>query len=1156
MVVAAVGIALGTVHATPARAQININVLHSFSTNDFSANGSFPEGQPLLIGSTLYGVTEYGGSTNCDAGCGTVYQVGTNGTGFSLLCTFTGGADGANPYCTLVSAGSFSYGMTFNGGLDDGGVIFGVATTATNGTNVVLHTFQGGASDGQFPNGSLTLFNGSTLYGMTSGGGSNELGVIFQIGANTNGTNFSVLYSFAGGTNDGAFPNEGVVVGGSTLLYGTTSEGGSNDLGIVFACNTALTNNALTILHHFGGADNDDGDSPTGPLALDGSTLYGVTTYGGADDMGTVFKVGIDGTGYTLLHSFSGWPIDGAWPLFGPLVVTNSVIYGTTQFGGQNDAGVLFEMGTDGTGFTVLHGFTAGSTNDGAFPGFGPLLSGSVLYGVTPNGGTDDLGVVYEALLTNVLPLAACTNVSGSAASGVVTINVTAGEVYQCQSTGSIEFTPNGCWSDPNGHFVGSCAAYTTNSPPCPGLPPFSLVGEVGGICIPLGSSAYFIAPTNGPLTLYYNNDTNYSGSFQTCITPLGYATEAPLTLRVVCYNIQADTVNIANPGIVSPTCGLIMPYTGPGGTYGTNCTGSVTNGGVLEGIGEEIINGDPAQPIDILALEETTSNSQTVQPIVSALNTFYSWYNYLYTTPAGYAMSTYQATEAGGDPTTGNGPNALVYNTNTLQLIASFPVDPPGGTNSLGTATGELREVMRYEFAPAGVTPTTNNEFYVYVSHYKADAGSQYDQERLGEATIIRNDEYLSLPTNSRVLYVGDYNPDDNSGEPGYQTICSNGVPGIANSATGQGQGVDPLNIAWNPYTSASSTINWSSSTTNKQILFMLSEEGYDLLYRDDLQVMTSNVYYYVAGGLQYVHGTYHSFGNNASLPYNTSVNNTNNTALNDLDPVKTNATGLSAAVLLEDLTGASDHLPIVADYTISVSLFQVTPPTCCFTYTTNEPLEICVSDCSVSSLPEIGWEWLWGDGGYSYGSNPPCYTYASAGTYVVTQIVCSTLACCTNSQSVTFGSPFPWWQDYYFGSTTNPAAAPGVVHYGTAMSNTNKFLAGFSGTNAAAYLHIISIANTNGNINVTYLGASGDTNYPGGPSLRTNVLEYTTGAANGSYTNGSWTDTGQFNILGVDQTADNSGGTGKGTVTNMTDFGGSSARPSRFYRVRVLLP
>src|SRR5579862_7556957 len=134
-------------------------------------------------------------------------------------------------------------------------------------------------------------------------------------------------------------------------------------------------------------------------------------------------------------------------------------------------------------------------------------------------------------------------------------------------------------------------------------------------------------------------------------------------TIRVVTYNIE-DDIN----GATTPLPGLIAPS-----------GGSVTNGGVLEGIGEEIVNGDPAQPIDILGLEETTSNTTTVQPIVNGLNAFYASHNI----PAGYAMSSYQATESGNDPTSGNGPNAVVYNTNTLQLVASVGVGTPLGSSN-----------------------------------------------------------------------------------------------------------------------------------------------------------------------------------------------------------------------------------------------------------------------------------------------------------------------------------------------------------------------------------------------------------------------------------------------------------------------------------------
>ena len=140
-----------------------------------------------------------------------------------------------------------------------------------------------------------------------------------------------------------------------------------------------------------------------------------------------------------------------------------------------------------------------------------------------------------------------------------------------------------------------------------------------------------------------------------------------------------------------------------------------------------------------------------------------------------------------------------------------------------------------------------------------------------------------------------------------------------------------------------------------------------------------------------------------------------------------------------------------------------------------------------------------------------------------------------------------FASWQSHYFPGG-GPNSAPGADPTGDGFSNTNKFLAGFNPTNAAAYPHIISIARTNTtDINVIYLGANGDSTWSPGVASRTNVLEVSTGTANGSFTN-NFTSTGQTNIL--------SGGTGLGVVTNMVDAGGTTNRPSRFYRVRVLLP
>ncbi|HTV39566.1 MAG TPA: hypothetical protein VMF08_03250 [Candidatus Sulfotelmatobacter sp.] len=358
-------------------------------------------------------------------------------------------------------------------------------------------------------------------------------------------------------------------------------------------------------------------------------------------------------------------------------------------------------------------------------------------------------------------------------------------------------------------------------------------------------------------------------------------------TVRIATYNIEADI-----DGVTTPLPGLIAPWTN---------ANDIAAGGALEGIGEETVGGDPARPLDILALQETTSNPTTVSPICNALNTFYN-------SPGMYTNSAYQATEEGGDMADGNGPNAVVYNTQTLQLVASHPVDPPGGPANLGSAYGEYREVMRYEFAPAGVAATSSNIFYVYVSHYKSGTTSADATARAGEAAIIRTNESIDLPLTARVIYVGDYNV-ETSGETGYQTILALAAP----TGFQKGQGVDPLNVTNNP------NINWETDTSNTNILLMLTEHSYDLEYRDDLQLMTTNIYYGAPGGFEYVPGTYHAFGNNGTTAYYGNLANGTDTALSK-DLVTNGPAFISAANLYNDLTNASDHLPVVADYTIPI--------------------------------------------------------------------------------------------------------------------------------------------------------------------------------------------------------------------------------------------
>jgi hypothetical protein len=372
--------------------------------------------------------------------------------------------------------------------------------------------------------------------------------------------------------------------------------------------------------------------------------------------------------------------------------------------------------------------------------------------------------------------------------------------------------------------------------------------------------------------------------------------------LRIAACNIEADigvtnkqatfTNIVTSAAAGSPLPGLIAPATNGA---------AVQRGGVLEGIGEEMVNGN-AQPLDIVALEETTSNPTTVTPIVNGLNTFYGI--------AGlYTNSVYQATESGGSPVNGNGPNAIVFNTHTVQLLASVPVDPPGGTSQLGgvssSKSGEYREVMRYQFAPAGVATNGSNVFYIYVSHYKSGPASTSNNtnSRAGEAFIVRSNMVTTLATNARVVHVGDFNTGDAS-EMMYVTL----------TAPGTNRLIDPLNPTDNL------TTNFDGGVPTD-----LTEEDTYLQYRDDYHMMTTNVFYGTAGGLALRPGTYHAFGNNGTTAYQTSVNSGGNTVFNNR-LVTNGPVFITAAQLLVDLTGASDHLPIVADYTIPIPAPKIT--------------------------------------------------------------------------------------------------------------------------------------------------------------------------------------------------------------------------------------
>ena len=152
------------------------------------------------------------------------------------------------------------------------------------------------------------------------------------------------------------------------IFFGTTLAGGTNQSGTVFRINQ--DGSGYVELRDFA---YTNGDSPSGELLLNGATLYGTTADGGAGGYGEVFKINTDGTGFSVIHNFAYG--DGAYPEAG-LVLGGGTHYGTTfPGGGSGNVGTVFKINTDGTGFSVIRGLTANT--DGSTPTATLAINGS-----------------------------------------------------------------------------------------------------------------------------------------------------------------------------------------------------------------------------------------------------------------------------------------------------------------------------------------------------------------------------------------------------------------------------------------------------------------------------------------------------------------------------------------------------------------------------------------------------------------------------------------------------------------------------------------------------------------------------------------------------------------------------------------------------------
>lgn len=398
-------------------------------------------------------------------------------------------------------------------------------------------------------------------------------------------------------------------------------------------------------------------------------------------------------------------------------------------------------------------------------------------------------------------------------------------------------------------------------------------------------------------------------------------------TLRIVSYNIdcadQGSDNNITGASHSLPT--------------------------VIQAIGLHHV-GTNAQQVDILNVEELTSTS--LANFTQALNNIYGAGTYVF--------------DPTTDTNTGGGPDGLIYNTHTMQVVSARCLpdhqtvllqsdgtyvaahSPGGGTN------GVTRSPMLYQLRPIGFGFT--NDFYMYVSH--ARAGSSDDSvgdARYAEAQEVRSDAKYKLPSGTHILYAGDWNLDNGSTENAYKCltgqITSDGIDWSDGSAiwanTNQTQAFDPTSKTVPP-----TTRSWANAPgDNATYLYDDSTESgkFATTSRLDVQLPNAPMYrvYNSKGGVQLASDTsdpsdhlnfpssqypyaFETFGNNGSVARSNIVTSASNNSLDDLTNTVPNATTIYGDIL-QTGSGAtstgSDHYPIFGDYNIVLPAV-VTPP------------------------------------------------------------------------------------------------------------------------------------------------------------------------------------------------------------------------------------
>jgi uncharacterized repeat protein (TIGR03803 family) len=324
-------------------------VLYEFKGQS-NGDGASPHGRLVFDAQgNLYGTTQGGGTNDT----GTVYELTpAQGGGWTekVLYTFSAaGTDGANPSAGLVIAKDGTmYSTTANGGAGGAGAIFSLKRTSKGWKQKVIHSLNY-PGDGGYPYDGLMMDASGNLYGAAPAGGSSGYGVIYRLSQGKQGWTETVIHNFTDQNGDGSgLYWIDLISDGAGNIYGATSFGGTNTTGNVWELVYSKSKKTYTesILYEFGASGSGDGNNPYGGLAMDSKgNLYGTTVNGGTGGIGMVYQLTKQWKTWkeTALHEFAGGA-DGSQPTGNLYIDGKGRLYGMAEMGGSSNQGVAYRV--------------------------------------------------------------------------------------------------------------------------------------------------------------------------------------------------------------------------------------------------------------------------------------------------------------------------------------------------------------------------------------------------------------------------------------------------------------------------------------------------------------------------------------------------------------------------------------------------------------------------------------------------------------------------------------------------------------------------------------------------------------------------------------------------------------------------------------------